>query len=103
MSKQTESAAALGFVMHEDERYGQAYERAKSAIGGFPGIWQLAADAAECYEQRVAGHDDATEWIEAIGALAQGLVAYLIEHGAAPAGDALDGIVDAAIAASRQS
>lgn len=45
-----ESAAALGFVIHEQPDYGRAYERAKDAIGGFPGMWQLAAEAARVYD-----------------------------------------------------
>jgi hypothetical protein len=87
--KLSENAAAIAASVHQHPDYQAAYEQAKDAVCGFPGIWKACARlgvlVTKTEEKGILRFDEsAPEWVEFIDRLADKLVGYLKTEGRDP-------------------
>lgn len=83
-----EHAAAIGTTMGLSPRWRDAYDAAQGPIGGFVGMWIVAADAALALEELVLKKGiewgDGYEWPSTIHTLAEELLTFLIKNKRGP-------------------
>lgn len=78
-----ENIAAISGLIHSAANFPTFYESLRDSVGGFPGIWAFALEAAEAYsfaERRICNPHD-YEYIDAIDRYVDLLKEYVEEEG----------------------
>lgn len=67
-SRTSETVSAVSAVFHENtDYYQQFYEKYGPDLSGFPGIWQLCAEAGEVLDEVLCQHPDGSyDYIETV-------------------------------------
>jgi hypothetical protein len=88
-----ENAVALSASVHTSEQYHDFYRANADAVSGFPGIFDLVAQAAEAFTIAERGIEWDGEWIDAIDILGD----HLTNWGGVPTQDEIEWMAAAAI------